>query len=116
MIHLFERLIAKGYYNFYVHFMQRPPDQPYTAQAARMEERWPSFVWGVALIIWFVTARYLHGWWLLLTGAVYLFSWWWCHHICNYERTHPGNNPFMPWNQKLANKAFIWASRRLHAD
>ena len=107
--------IARTYYSFYVHFMQRPPDQPYTAQAARMEERWPAFVWGVALAILLCTARFLHGWWLAITATVYLFAWWWFHHICNYERNHPGNNPYRIWIHSPLNKAFVWASRRLHA-
>jgi hypothetical protein len=104
--------IARTYYSFYVHLMQRPPGQSYTAQAARIEERWPTLVWGIALLVWALTAQ-LRGWWVMITILVYLFSLWWCPHITEYERNHPGNVPYKLWNKKLLNRAFAWASRRI---
>ena len=111
MKHFFNRLldglkdwIARTYFSFYCHFMQRPANDPDPAQCARFEERWPAIAWGVALAVFAWTAQ-LRGWWLILTVAVYLFAWWFLHHICNYERFHPGNDPYM----------LEWAKRRIAA-
>ena len=98
--------IARTYFIFYHRWMQRPTEQPYTAQADRMERRWPVFTWGFALLVLGLSAQ-LRGWALSITIMVYLFAWWWCPHITHYQRTHPENQPYK------VNKLLAWAVKRM---
>jgi hypothetical protein len=100
--------VAEAYYWVYVKLLQRPPSEPITRQASRIEERWPAMAWGVALIIFVLTAQ-LRGWGVLLTAAVYLFAWWWCPHVVRYRVAHPENKPYLlRWQEKALN----WATDR----
>ena len=99
--------IARAYFSFYCHLLQRPPEQPITRQADRMERRWPTFTWGFALLVFGLTAQ-LRGWALCLTAAVYLFALWFIPHITSYQRAHPENQPYYKTNKLLA-----WAIKRM---
>jgi hypothetical protein len=96
-------LIARGYVWVYHKLMQRPKDQPITAQASRIEQRWPVITWGVALLIFGVSAQF-REWWVIPTIIIYLFAWWWCPHITAHQRAHPENKPY---------SILDWATKRL---
>ena len=98
--------IARSYFWVYCKFLQRPPEQPFTAQADRMERRWPAFTWGFALVVFWLTAQ-LRGWALSITIPVYLFAWWFIPHIMAYQRKHPENEPYR------INKMLAWAIKRM---
>ena len=98
--------VARTYFSFYCHFMQRPKDQPYTAQADRINRRWPAFTIGTALLILWLTAQF-RGWALSITFMVYLFALWWFPHIMSYQRKHPENEPYK------INKLLAWAVKRM---
>jgi hypothetical protein len=83
-------LIAKGYYWFYCTLCQRPPNQPYTAQLARFEQRWPVIYWliNTALIAWL---GFTHS---LLVIPALLFMAWFNRHILIYRIEHPENQSY----------------------
>lgn len=90
--------IAKSYYWVWHKFFQR--DQPFTAQASRMEARWPTFVWGFALLLFYCVSRHL---WLAIPTN--LFAVWFLPHIVRYRVAHPENTPYSTLHR--------WAERRL---
>jgi hypothetical protein len=100
--------IALAYTWFYCKFLQRPREQPFTAQADRMERRWPYLVYGIALAIFLCVDRFLHGWWLAITVIVNLFALWFLPHINSYQRKHPENVPY-----SFTNRAVKWAAERI---
>lgn len=112
MLNKFFDWIARAYYWVYCRFLQRPPDEPFTRQADRFERRWPYLAYGIALIIFFITARYLDSWWLVLTAVVYLFFLWFMPHINSYQRAHLDNEPYMV-KTNVFDKAATWAADRI---
>ncbi len=102
--------IAKAYFWIYCKFFQRPPGEPWTRQAARMEERWPAFTWGFALALFGLAAGLSRGWWIILTLAIYLFAWYFLPHIVRYRVAHPDNHPF---KGNVLDRAATWAAKRI---
>jgi hypothetical protein len=99
--------IARAYYWYYCKFLQRPPGEPFTRQASRFEQRWPAIAWGISLIILFSLARFISGWWLIITLAVNLAALWFFPHIVRYRVAHPENMPYK-------NSRFLsWSMHRL---
>lgn len=107
------RWIAKAYLWVYHKLLQRPISEPFTRQADRIERRWPFMAWGIALSIFFTTARFIDGWWLLITAAVYLFALWFIPHITSYQRAHPENVPFKQWYENRNDRLLAWAKKRV---
>jgi hypothetical protein len=98
--------IARTYLWVWHRFFQR--DEPFTRQASRMEERWPAFTWGFALALYGLSAGLWRGWWIVLTVAIFVFSWWFLPHIVRYRVEHKGDNP--PYQNKL----LAWATKRIN--
>lgn len=97
----FLKWIARTYFSFYCHFLQREPDDPITRQADRINRRWPTITTGAALII-FNRVALLHGWLWILIIAVNLFALWFIPHINQYALSHPDNVPYrLPLRRRL---------------
>lgn len=105
--------VARAYFWFYHHLLQRSADEPITRQSARIVQRWPALCWGIALVILGLSAAFLRGWWLLVTAAIYLFAWWWFGHILEYCVVHRDDNPIYRAEPSVVDKAEHWAARRI---
>ena len=101
--------LARAYFSFYCHFLERPPDEPFTRQADRINRRWPTLTTGTALFI-FNRLAMLHGWWWFLIIAVNLFALWFIPHISKYAIEHPENQPY---RKPLTQRAADWAADRI---
>ncbi len=112
MINWLLDIVARAYYWVWFDFFQRT--EPFTRQAARIVQRWPAFAWGVELVVLGVTAWLptLTLWWLFLTVPVYLFTWWWNHHILSYCVTHKDDNPTLVRQPSLPARLAEKAGRR----
>lgn len=102
--------IARAYFWVYVKLLQRPPDQPFTRQADRINRRWPILTYGTALVI-FNRIALLHGLWWILTIAVNVFAIWWFDHISKYAIKHPDN---VPYQKPLTERVAGWAATRIN--
>lgn len=106
--------IARAYYWVYCKFCQRRPDEPWTRQSSRFEERWPAIFWLFWLIVLGISTLHtvdkLGGWWCLLLIPLYLAASWWFAHILRYRVAHPENKPYM----NPLDKAATWAAKRIN--
>ncbi len=102
--------IARAYFWFYCKFWQRPPDEPWTRQTARFEQRWPFIFWLLQVAILLIVDR-LNGWWWLLIIPFNLAAIWWFAHILRYRVAHPDNHPF---KGNVLDRAATWAAKRIN--
>ena len=110
MLDKIKDLIARAYYALYCRFLQRPPNEPFTKQAARFEQKYPSLFWlGWLAVMGVSTLHTINclGWWRLILIPLYLAASWWFHHILQYRVDHPENVPYK------ANRLFNWSARRM---
>lgn len=103
--------IARTYFSFYCHLIQRPPGEPITRQADRINRRWPILTIGTLIVVVSLTAQ-LRGWFLGITMAVDLFALWFVIHIDQYERAHPDNVPYKLWHENN-DRLLAWAKKRV---